>query len=152
MKITAHSRSQFKKELIQNATEYFARSLNLTKSKYTLYVCTMPDLRKSQNVNGLIVKTDDREITIGLDSRLPLSTLLLTLAHEMVHAKQIAKGHYITKYAKNGKLVEYWLGKKVKAEYLNRPWEIEAFKRETLMVYNLIDDVTRNTKGKKKRS
>lgn len=137
---------------MQNASEYFAKSLNLGQSKYTLYVCTMPDLRKTKNVNGLIVKTDDKEITIGIDSRLPMPTLLLTLAHEMVHAKQIAKGHYISKYAKNGKLVEYWLGKKVKASYLNRPWEIEAFKRETLLVYTMIDDVNQNTKGNKKRS
>lgn len=54
----------------------------------------------------------------------------LTLAHEMVHVKQLSRG--ILK-SKNG--VRSWKGKKFskKAHYLETPWEIEAFSKQELI-------------------
>ena len=66
------------------------------------------------------------------------------------HAKQIAKGQYT--YTRNGRhFKQYWLGKRVKASYLDRPWEIEAFKRENLLVERLLEHVEKNMKKAKKK-
>jgi hypothetical protein len=60
----------------------------------------------------------------------------VTLAHEMVHVKQLAKG---TLKVKNG--VKYWCGKRYSknAKYLNTPWELEAFARQEILFRRAID-------------
>lgn len=54
----------------------------------------------------------------------------VTLAHEMVHVKQLAKG--ILK-SENGK--KYWRGKvyRKNTRYLDLPWEVEAFSKQELI-------------------
>jgi hypothetical protein len=53
-----------------------------------------------------------------------------TLAHEMVHVKQFAKGHF---QIVNGK--HYWKGKLVtkRTKYLDQPWEREAFAKQEIL-------------------
>jgi len=67
-----------------------------------------------------------------------LKEIGLTLAHEMVHVKQMAKG--ILKSTKQG--AHLWAGKKYskKTEYLNRPWEIEAFSKQELILRRAIEE------------
>ena len=66
-----------------------------------------------------------------------LKDLGLTLAHEMVHVKQLAKG--TLKYRKTGNHV--WAGKRYtsKTEYLSRPWEIEAFSKQELILRRALE-------------
>ena len=61
-----------------------------------------------------------------------LKDIGLTLAHEMVHVKQLAKG--ILKNKQNG--VNIWAGKRYtnKIAYLDMPWEIEAFSKQELIL------------------
>lgn len=66
------------------------------------------------------------ELEIGTNQR--LRRLLETVAHEMVHVKQFARGELNEKPA--------WLGKTYninKTEYWDLPWEIEAHGREVGM-------------------
>ena len=67
-----------------------------------------------------------------------LKDLGMTLAHEMVHVKQLAKG--TLKYRKTGSFV--WAGKRYKktTEYLSRPWEIEAFSRQELLLRRAFEE------------
>lgn len=67
-----------------------------------------------------------------------LKEIGITLAHEMVHVKQMAKG--VLKGTKNGCTV--WAGKRYKkaTPYLDRPWEIEAFSRQELILRRAIED------------
>lgn len=67
-----------------------------------------------------------------------LKEIGLTLAHEMVHVKQMAKG--ILKPKKNG--VNLWAGKKYgnKTQYLDRPWEVEAFSKQELILRRAIEE------------
>lgn len=53
-----------------------------------------------------------------------------TLAHEMVHVKQFAKGHFQMIDGKH-----YWMGKLVtkRTKYLDQPWEIEAFSKQEIL-------------------
>ena len=149
MEIEVLTHSKTLPDMLEKAAGFFAKELKLTNSKYKVCIVTDPSLKADGN-NGLCAKTGEREISIALYSRLNLAKMLYTLAHEMVHAKQIAKGQYT--YTRNGRhFKQYWLGKRVKASYLDRPWEIEAFKRENLLVERLLEHVEKNMKKAKKK-
>jgi hypothetical protein len=82
-------------------------------------------LIKPQNLRG-------SRFTVGYKE------LALTLAHEMVHVKQMAKGQL--KSASRG--AQTWMGKRYPAStpYLDRPWEVEAFSRQELIMRRAIED------------
>ena len=69
---------------------------------------------------------------VVLKPRRSLKDLGLTLAHEMVHVKQMAKGTLKTR--STGSYI--WAGKRYskKTEYLSMPWEIEAFSKQELIL------------------
>jgi hypothetical protein len=60
-----------------------------------------------------------------------LKEIGITLAHEMVHVRQLAKG-----ILKQHKSCNIWAGKKYgkKTAYLDMPWEIDAFSRQELIL------------------
>ena len=60
----------------------------------------------------------------------------VTLAHEMVHVKQLAKG--LLKAEKGNK---YWRGKKFskRVKYLDTPWEQEAFAKQEIIFRRAIE-------------
>ena len=66
-----------------------------------------------------------------------LKEIGLTLAHEMVHVKQMAKG--TLKSLRGG--AHLWANKKYskKTEYLSMPWEIEAFSKQELILRRAIE-------------
>lgn len=147
MKITVKSQSPGRKAFIENAALFYAKQLGLEKSKYELTIHSMPQL-KQEGCNGLCSKTGSKRVTIAVYNRLTTLKLLYTLAHEMVHAKQFALGQY-KQESKNGKVQHYWMGKKIVASYIKRPWEIEAFSRESLLVEILSDHISKKFKNKK---
>ena len=149
MDIEIICRSQERKELIENCARFYAKKLNLDNSRYRLSVRSTYNLVKNKNCNGEVYQTSNRSIYMALDSRLPLPQLLLTLAHEMVHVKQIAKGQYKGRLARNGRLLACWMGKAVRTEYLKRPWEVEAFSRQSKLAEMLVKYVAKkkNKKG-----
>jgi hypothetical protein len=59
-----------------------------------------------------------------------------TLAHEMVHVKQFAKGQFVTKGDK-----QFWMGKRVtkRVKYLDQPWEVEAFSKQEILFRKAIE-------------
>ena len=67
-----------------------------------------------------------------------LKDIGLTLAHEMVHVKQLAKG--ILKNKQNG--VNIWAGKRYtkRTKYLDQPWEIEAFSKQELILRRAFEE------------
>jgi hypothetical protein len=134
MEIEVICRSKVRKDFIKGFASYFAKQLKLENSRYKLLICSDPTLRKNHQVNGLCSKLSDDMIAVMLYSRLDTTQLMTTLAHEMVHVKQFAKGQYRTGLNRKGDTTYYWMGKKVNKPYLDRPWEIEAYSRESLLV------------------
>jgi hypothetical protein len=67
-----------------------------------------------------------------------LKDMGLTLAHEMVHVKQLAKG--VLKNKNNG--TNIWAGKQYgkKTAYLDMPWEIEAFSKQELILRRAFEE------------
>lgn len=147
IKVLAHGNTNPEKVLLLYKTaRFYAKHLNISNSKYNLYVCTAANLRKHDGNNGVASKTGSKEITIAVDSQLQLPQMLLTLAHEMVHAKQYVRGHYRAEPSRNGKHKRFWLGKQYSVVYHKRPWEKEAFRREGELVCALIENVTQKAK------
>jgi hypothetical protein len=67
-----------------------------------------------------------------------LKEIGLTLAHELVHVKQMAKG--VLKGTKAG--AHLWSGKRYSktTPYLDRPWEVEAFSRQEIILRRAIEE------------
>lgn len=146
MEILVNCRSQERKEFLEACSEFYAKELNLLNSRYKVTIHSTHNLRKNRNSNGEVCRIGPKDILMALDSRLSMPRLLLTLAHEMVHVKQIARGQYTGRFAKNGRLLSCWRGKAIRAEYLKRPWEIEAFGRQEELVVKLLQYVAKKKK------
>ena len=67
-----------------------------------------------------------------------LRDLASALAHEMVHVKQMAKGQL--KSGSRGSQI--WMGRRYpkSTPYLSRPWEIEAFSKQELIMRRAIEE------------
>jgi hypothetical protein len=132
MEIIVYSKSQPRREFIQAALNFYAQELGLERSRYRLQVFSRQGL-VAQGSRGELCKLGPRSLVMFVDNRLGMNDLLVTLAHEMIHAKQYARGQLRSTYSRRGNAVHYWNGRRVRAEYYDRPWEQEAFARERLL-------------------
>ena len=84
--------------------------------------------------------TRPKEFTIALDSTCNIRNILITLAHEMVHVKQWAKGE-MYEYAVQD-MVRFNKTKFNLADinYWDYPWEIEAFGRQLGLFVRFCED------------
>ena len=145
--VLAHGNTNPDKVLMLYKTaKFYAKYLNISDFEYKVFICLAPNLRKNDGNNGIASRTGKREITVALDSKLALPQTLMTLAHEMVHVKQYVRGQYRGELSRNGKMKRMWLGKQYSVAYLKRPWEREAFRRESELVTALVDTVARKAK------
>jgi hypothetical protein len=64
--------------------------------------------------------------------------LAVTLAHEMVHVRQMAKGMLVL----NSKKGHTWMGKKYspKTPYLKQPWELDALAKQEIIMRRAIEE------------
>ena len=143
MNITVHSRSEDYQNHVLSCARFYANRLNLENSQYSLHICSKRGLRTKEGKIGVTIYRG-KEIFVVLDSKLMNYRLLTTLAHEMVHVKQIARGRYKHELLETGRLQQYWCGKRVTQEYFNRPWEIEAYNKEYRLAEQLIKEMKSN--------
>ena len=63
--------------------------------------------------------------------------IAITLAHEMVHVRQMAKGMLVL----DSKKGHTWMGKRYKANthYLNMPWELDALAKQEIIMRRAIE-------------
>jgi hypothetical protein len=134
MEIKIVTRSVKRRLTIDLATRFLRKELKLEKSKYALTIYNSPGLRRREGFNGICSKMGERELTIIVDGGLDEVDLVQCLAHEMVHAKQIAKGQLQL----DNKQRQTWLGQRVSKEYHERPWEQEAFSRERILAFRAL--------------
>lgn len=98
---------------------------NLTRDTGSLGMCYWTDTNNRP-----------RDFVIEADSSMRLRTLLLTIAHEMVHVKQFARNEQKQLIVANK---VKWMGKTIntdKVDYWELPWEIEANGREIGLFIN----------------
>lgn len=139
MKITVICKSKAKRGLIESIAQLYIHTLKLENSRYELVISTVTDLAKTANMRGGIIQIGDKILSIALDSKLNGEKLFETLAHEMVHAKQYAKGQLTTYNKRNGEVGFKWMGKTKNYKYFDSPWEIEAYSKEKLLTNKILE-------------
>lgn len=136
MRVTVKGGSASQKKHAKSLVEFCVRKMmprmkdsleitvKLKKIKEDVYGYCMSD------PEGDAVRSDrPRVFELEIDKNLRLRKLLETIAHEMVHVKQYARGELyegsrVNKHRWQGK----WIDKD--PDYWDQPWEIEAHGRE----------------------
>ena len=128
------ARSQKKKKFIEAILPSIVGQLGLDNSRKSVVI----KLEQDCEGMGFTVPIDilDSYIVV-IKSSMSIKDIGLTLAHEMVHVRQFAKG--ILK-SKNG--VNYWRGKRYskRTKYLDCPWEQDAFARQEIIFRKSIQE------------
>ena len=121
------------KKFVESLLPSMLAQLKLTKSKKLLHVIidpTLEDLGTTVPLKGL-----DTYLVV-LKPVKDLAVLGATLAHELTHVAQFAKGTLqITPRGKRWKGKYY--GRKV--PYLDQPWEIQAFAKQEIIMRRAIE-------------
>jgi hypothetical protein len=143
MNIEIVGRKSATKNLIKTCILFFEKELKLNASRYNLVVFTDRGMSKREGNRGVVYKLGPKDIGMVIDTALDIEKLIVTVAHEMVHVKQYAKGQ-IT-HSKNMKS-KFWMGRKIKADYFDRPWEIEAYSREKILANKIFATLEKKRK------
>ena len=133
MEFIVEARSPKVRKFFEAIIPSMLKQLNLTNSRKFLIVKT--DKIDSQ---GVTIPMDDIDTyLVVVNSTKRITDMGITLAHEMVHVRQMAKG--ILKTTPNGTV---WNGKKYskKTKYLDQPWEQDAFAKQELVFRRAIND------------
>jgi hypothetical protein len=131
MEVIVDMRKSDRREMIEGCINLFISKLRLKKSKITLFVFSRKNFEKETGAAGMVYPYSKHVITMELDSRLSTDKLVHTLAHEMIHVKQIAKGQL----SYEGRKI-FWKGERVypkRMSYYNHPWEIDAWRNEKFL-------------------
>lgn len=131
MEVILDMRKGDRKALIEGCINLFIRELKLQKSKATLFVFSRKNFENETGAAGMVYPYAEGLITMDLDSRMGMDKLIHTIAHEMVHVKQIAKGQL----SYDGKKI-FWKGKRYypkRMSYYDHPWEIDAWRNEKVL-------------------
>ena len=129
MEYLVEARSKRTKKFIENILPSMIKQLGLSRSRKVLLVRVSKSDIDDGN-DGMTAHLEYINSIVVILRPGPFERLGVTLAHEMVHVKQMAKGVLRTI---NG--VTYWNGRAVnrRTKYLNKPWEIEAFSKQELV-------------------
>ncbi len=117
------------------------KQLGLEKSKRAVLVRVTDDIEPGMHGATLHIEIADCYLVLlRKPKRLTPAALInmsTTLAHEMVHVRQLAKGQM--KFAKNQARI--WMGKRYSknTHYLDQPWELDAFARQEIIVRRALE-------------
>lgn len=142
MDFVIETRSRDKRQALLEFSKKYAEFLNVDKKPTTVYICLRRDVGSEHNSEGLTLGLAG-DFFIYLQSSMNLCDLLRTLAHEMVHVKQLIRGQLQHKYQR-GKVNAYWCGRKNSKDYLDQPWEVEAFSKEILLFRRAVHQLTKD--------
>ena len=81
------------------------------------------NIKKMKGYEGTCIDTDDSEYEIEVNKNQSLEDLCVTLCHEMVHVKQYVRKELFSD-------VNFY---KTREEYLNLPWEVEAYEKQEIL-------------------
>lgn len=134
MEIVIKGGNSSRKRYAQSITEFVALKLMPRLApKLRINIEIIKGLSDKEDVYGDCIYDDEefrpKEFTIRVDSNLKMRAFIETIAHEMVHVKQFARGEL---YQSSRTAKHRWQGNWLKKEldYWDRPWEIEAHGRE----------------------
>ena len=128
MEYFIETKSKRTRTLFEAIVPRMIKELKLTRSRKTLMIkVSNKDLDGQEGATAPLDMIDAYVVLIKPKN---LKDMGITLAHEMIHVKQLAQG---TLKQVNG--VNYWKGKRYRKNhrYLDLPWEIEAFSKQELL-------------------
>lgn len=135
MEYIVKSRSEKTRKFVEALMPGLIKQLKLERSRKFVLIDIARDITpgatgSTTNLPGL----DSYVIALKPQKWIDLGS---TLAHEMVHVKQFAKGHF---QIVNDKY--FWMGKRVtkRVKYLDLPWEAEAFARQEILFRKAIEE------------
>jgi hypothetical protein len=129
------------REFLNSLMPSMISQLGLTRSRRAVLVKITSDV--PDGFDGATIHIDVADCYLVLIkqpkqlTKLALLNMATTLAHEMVHVRQLAKGQL--KYlAKQNRI---WMGRRYtkKTRYLDQPWEQDAFARQEIIVRRAIE-------------
>jgi hypothetical protein len=151
MEIEIAARASLTKTVIETCVELFKKELKLQNSKYSLVILTDRGMSKRDGCRGTVFQVGPKSLGMVIDTAMSIENLIITLAHEMVHVKQYARGQ-IT-HGKNLKS-KFWMGQRIKSQYYDSPWEIEAYSKERVLankIFKIIDTAHAKVKKQHKK-
>ena len=133
MEYVIKTRSKKTAKFIDSILPSLIKQLGLSNSRKFLLV----DVCRLDGDNGLTTPLPGLDTYVIALNPAKWEELGITLAHEMVHVRQLAKG--ILK-AEGGN--KWWRGKKYskRTKYLDMPWEIDAFARQELLFRRALEE------------
>ncbi len=122
-----------KVEFVKAILPSIIRQLGLTKSRKSLLIRIANECEGM----GMTVPLHGLDSYVVVVKPMKLKDIGITLAHEMVHVRQMARGILQTV---NG--VNYWCGKRYtkRTKYLDMPWEQDAFARQEIIFRKAIEE------------
>ena len=144
MSITGGSKSQ--KELITNVSHWVANKVlgpRLSRVVNIDYIIT-----RKLDADGWCIWEDKntypREFSIELRFEQSYTEMILTVCHEMVHVRQMARGELKdVSMSRDSKYShQTWKGKKMRRNiaYAKQPWETEAYKLQETLAEMFIEE------------
>ena len=140
MDISFNIRNKSTKLFIGSVVKFFEQELKLKNSQYKLDVLTKRGMADVDGCRGSVTYVGPKYLIMVLDSKLDIERLVLTIAHEMIHVKQYARGQI--KHKINSKTY-YWMGKKIRKNYFEQPWELEAFGKERILANKIFQIINK---------
>lgn len=133
MEYVVEARNPRTKQYVEALMPSMIDQLKLTNSRKLVVV----KVSKECNEMGMTIPIDLIDSYIVLVRPGNYKDIGLTLAHEMVHVRQLAKGILKTVNGTN-----YWRGKKFskKTKYLEMPWELDAYARQEIIFRKAIEE------------
>ena len=141
MEFAVEARNAKVQEFLASLMPSVIEQLGLTKSRRAVLVKVTNDNLEGMEGATLYIEFADCYLVLVKPAKRLTKTSLLnmatTLAHEMVHVRQLAKG--MLKYLPNENKI--WMGKRYtkKTKYLDQPWELDAFARQEIILRKAIE-------------
>ena len=92
------------------------------------------NIKNMEGYEGTCLDTDERVYEIDVNKKQSLQNILVTICHEMVHVKQFVRKE----------LYSECIFYKTHDEYLNLPWEVEAYTKQEELYQKWLNTTTMN--------
>lgn len=135
MEYKIETRSAKTRKFLTAIMPSIVRQLALSKSRKVVVIRVE---RTGKENSGYTVNIDELGAYMVIVKPGTLAEMGVTLAHEMVHVQQMAKG--LLRPQSNG--VNIWRGKRYtkKTKYLESPWELGAFAKQEIIFRKALEE------------
>lgn len=125
--------------------------LGRSRAEIEIRLVSKIDMEDRSSWHGSCKALGERKFLVKLLVGRETRDTLVTLAHELIHVSQHVSGDLKYRFYWSGKTGSdaKWLGKRVpkhRTHYSKRPWEIEAYALQELLVRELLDETLASKK------